>query len=288
MTVPGGSAPPPRRSRRPDVLTLLLAAILVGGLVVAAVGAGTLAGAGGAHSPGPLVELPPTLPPDPGAALGPTGSPPPSPAATPGPPATPGASGPASPEPTPTATPSPTTGPSPAPSEPATPAAGYPSISDAVAAALDRMAIAERFAGPCDGAPADTICGGQRGQVGRAFAWTIGYTGTDFLLGTVVVREDAGGWHPVLFDPGTLVGAGPAKVGGTGGCLPLRAAPARDATQLACLPEGSSVRLAGEMSAADGYLWAAAEGGGWLPARWLCGPACEGVPNTVWSFEPGS
>jgi hypothetical protein len=264
------------------VLTLLLAAILVGGIGVTIVGAAGLAGGGGATTTSSLVEPPPTRPPDPGAVLGPTGSPPPSapasatPAATPGPTPT---IGPSTPTPQPTPPPLP-------PSPSAQPVAGYPSIEDAVAAALDRMAVDERFGGACDVAPANTVCGGRRTQVAGLDAWAIGYSGSDFLLGTVVVRGDAGGWHPVLFDPGTVLEAGPAVVGGSGECVPLRAEPGRAATRLACLPDGARVGLTGVMTVADGYLWAAADGGGWLPSRWLCGADCEGVPDTVWSFEP--
>jgi hypothetical protein len=172
------------------------------------------------------------------------------------------------------------------PTAPSSAAAGYPSIEDAVAAALDRMAIDERFVGSCDGAPTETVCGGRLAEVAGMYAWSVGYAGTDFLLGTVVARLDAAGWHPVLFDPGAIVAAGSAVVGGTGDCLPLRGEPVRDSVQLACLPDGARVDLTGVTAVADGYLWAETQGGGWLPSRWLCGPACEGVPDTVWSFEP--
>lgn len=283
MTTATGPLLSPRRSRRPDLVTLVLAAVLVAGVSAGVVGGWSFFGSGGGATSAGSVGPPPTLSSDPGGLLGPAGSSPPEPTAS----GRPSETYPTTPGPTiaiPTAPPTaiPTTVPSPTPAaEP-----GFPTIEDAIAAALARMALPERFAGDCDAAPLETICGGQLARLGDLYAWGVGYTGTDWVLGTVVARRDAAGWHPVLFDPGTIVSAGTAIVGGTGGCLPLRAEARRDAAQLACLPDGARVQVTGVMAVADGYLWVAAEGGGWLPGRWLCGPGCEGVPDTVWTFEP--
>ena len=286
MTTPTGPLPAPRRSRRPDAVTIVLAVVLLAGITAGAGGVWSLFGRGGGATTTTLVESPPTLPPAPGSQLGPTGSPPSSPARTGGPSATPAETPAATPTPTPGASPAPPT-PSPTPAPPTPSAApGYPTIEDAVAVALARMALRERFAGDCDAAPLDTICGGQLAEIDGLYAWGVGYTGTDWSLGTVVVRQDGAGWHPVLFDPGSIVAVGTAVVGGTGSCASLRTEPRRDAGELACLPDGARVELSGVMTVANGYLWAAVEAGGWLPARWLCGPDCEGVPDTVWSFEP--
>jgi hypothetical protein len=56
---------------------------------------------------------------------------------------------------------------------------------------------------------------------------------------------------------------------GRGDCLNIRVEPARSARVLACLPDGTAVKVTDGPRQADGITWWQLDGGGWASAEFL-------------------